>query len=100
MVLLTLLWRIIIRYEAELSKRRKVITAVFLAVMSALQMIFGALLRYQPIFDVDAIYGGAIEWVETGTFASYYNYFIFHLCHFLIFFISFCIIVQKLSIFI
>lgn len=75
LVLLTLLWRIIIRYEAELSKRRKVITAVFLAVMFALQMIFGALLRYQPIFDVDAIYGGAIEWVETGTFASYYEYF-------------------------
>ena len=73
--LLTLLWRLIGRHEAELSKRRKAITAVFPGVMFVLQMTFGALLRYQPIFDVDAIYGGAIEWVETGTFASYYEYF-------------------------
>ena len=73
--LLTLFWRVIGKHEAELSKRRKAITAAFLGVMFILQMTFGALLRYQPVFDVDAIYGGAIEWVETGTFASYYEYF-------------------------
>ncbi len=32
-------------------------------------------LRFTPSFDLDAIYGGAIQWVETGTFADYYDYF-------------------------
>ena len=30
-------------------------------------------------FDMDAIYGGAIEWVETGTFASRYDYYYYFL---------------------
>lgn len=32
-------------------------------------------LRFIPSFDLDAIYGGAIKWVQTGTFADYYDYF-------------------------
>lgn len=32
-------------------------------------------LRFTPSFDLDAIYGGAIQWVETGSFSGYYDYF-------------------------
>ena len=32
-------------------------------------------LRFQPSFDLDAIYGGAIQWLETGSFPNYYDYF-------------------------
>lgn len=32
-------------------------------------------LRYTPSFDLDAIYGGAVQWVEEGSFADYYDYF-------------------------
>lgn len=32
-------------------------------------------LRFTPSFDLDAIYGGAIQWVETGNFSGYYDYF-------------------------
>ena len=32
-------------------------------------------LRFQPSFDLDAIYGGAIQWLETGSFPDYYDYF-------------------------
>lgn len=32
-------------------------------------------LRYIPSFDLDAIYGGAIQWVEQGSFSGYYDYF-------------------------
>lgn len=32
-------------------------------------------LRFVPAFDLDAVYGGAIEWVETGSFPDYYDYF-------------------------
>lgn len=27
-------------------------------------------LRFQPSFDLDAIYGGAIQWLETGSFSE------------------------------
>lgn len=77
LTLLMLIWRICKKHEAALGKRHKAITCCFLSFMFVLQMTFGALLRYQPVFDVNAIYGGAIEWVETGSFASYYDYFIY-----------------------
>ena len=32
-------------------------------------------LRFQPSFDLNAIYGGAIQWLETGSFPDYYDYF-------------------------
>lgn len=45
-------------------------------------LLFGAVqfsrineLRFQPSFDLDAIYGGAIQWLETGSFQSYYDYY-------------------------
>ena len=68
-------WKLVNRYEAALVRRSGTVTAGFLAVMLALQVLLGAHLRYQPVFDVDAVFSGAIEWAETGTFSSYYEYF-------------------------
>ena len=65
----------IMAHEALLESHHRAITAGVLGLLFALQLTFGALLRYRPVFDVDAIYGGAIEWVETGTIASYREYF-------------------------
>ncbi len=50
------------------------IMGIFAAVMLILQIIFGAVLEFKPAFDMSAIYDGAIEWVETGTFSSQYDY--------------------------
>lgn len=35
----------------------------------------GFTLRFTPSFDMDAIYGGAIQWLEEGTFSNYYEYY-------------------------
>lgn len=35
----------------------------------------GFKLRFTPTFDMDAIYGGAIEWLKEGSFPDYYEYF-------------------------
>ena len=32
-------------------------------------------LRYAPSFDMDAIFGGAIQWLEEGSFPDYYDYY-------------------------
>lgn len=48
---------------------------VGLAVMGFFQMRMIEHLRFSPVFDLEAIYGGAIEWVETGSFPDHYDYF-------------------------
>lgn len=75
LVLFVLIWRVIEKHEAALANYRWLITFCFLDAMLIVQVTFGWLLRYWPIYDVDAVFGGAIEWVETGTFASYYEYY-------------------------
>lgn len=68
-------WRFIKNFEAVIGKYSRVITIAFLTLMAVLQIVLGLKLRYKPIFDIDAIYGGAIEWVETGSFTSYNEYY-------------------------
>ncbi len=63
------------RYEATLNRYYPVILAVFLTCMGLIQIFLGYWLRYQPVFDLGAIYNGAIQWVETGSFQDYYDYF-------------------------
>lgn len=63
------------KHETLLEKRYIVILGSFLSIMAVLQLVFGNMLRFTPAFDLDAIYGGAIAWAETGTFANYYEYF-------------------------
>lgn len=52
----------------------KRILIVFLAVTGVIQLIIGYSLQFEPVFDMGAIYNGAIEWVKTGTFAEIYDY--------------------------
>lgn len=35
----------------------------------------GFKLRFTPTFDMDAIYGGAVQWVKEGSFTRYYEYY-------------------------
>ncbi len=51
------------------------IVIAFLVVVGAFQLSKIQELRFIPAFDLDGIYGGAIEWLETGTFAGYYDYY-------------------------
>lgn len=48
---------------------------LLILVMGLVQLFLIEKLRFSPAFDLDAIYGGAIEWVEKGSFPSYYDYF-------------------------
>lgn len=68
-------WALIRKHENTLRKHTALITVVFLTGMAVLQLTMGWKLRYKPVYDIDAIFGGAVEWVETGTFASYYDYY-------------------------
>lgn len=51
------------------------ITGISLLGLCIAQIGIGLSLRYVPAWDLDAIYGGAIQWVETGAFSDYTEYF-------------------------
>ena len=63
------------RKEDFFERNYKYIVVIFLAVTFAYQMAKAGELRFVPSFDLDAIYWGALEWLQTGTFAGYYDYF-------------------------
>ena len=75
LIVLVSVWRLITRFETALARRAGLITAAFLACIGVLQLILALRLRYRPVFDIDAIFGGASQWVETGSFPSYYDYY-------------------------
>ena len=75
LIVLVSVWRLITCFEAALACRARLVTAVFLACMGLLQLIVALRLRYKPVFDIDAIFGGASQWAETGSFPSYYDYY-------------------------
>ena len=56
-------------------KNYKNILIVFDAAMFITEMVFGIMLRHGVAWDIGAVNNGAAEWVETGTFESYYQYF-------------------------
>jgi hypothetical protein len=47
----------------------------FIAVTAGMLLVIGLRLRYTPAFDLDAIFGGGRDWVLTGSFDRYQEYF-------------------------
>lgn len=74
-VLVCLLDRLAGRYERVLERNYKRILIIFSAAMFTLEMLFALALRHGTWYDVGALHQGAAEWVETGTFAGFYEYY-------------------------
>lgn len=72
---LAVVYRVLKRYEEVLKNKYNYILPVFCAVMYIIQLIAGKALEFDPVFDMGAVYHGAAEWVKTGTFGEYYDYF-------------------------
>ena len=69
------LWILIMRSEAFLERNSRRLTALFLFFMGTCQLIIIFPLRYTPVYDVEAVFSGAAEWAETGSFERYYDYY-------------------------
>lgn len=63
------------RHVDAMEKYYCVMLAVFLIVYGMIVIANGFRLRFTPAFDMDAIYGGAIQWLREGSFTNYYEYF-------------------------
>jgi hypothetical protein len=63
------------RYLKFFDKNFIKILAAYLLVLTAVQIFCGIHLRYEPMWDLDSVYGGAICWLENGTIDAYQDYF-------------------------
>lgn len=63
------------RQADAIERYYRIILPVFLTVYCIASVVIGFSLRFTPAFDMDAVYGGAVQWVETSSFADYYEYY-------------------------
>lgn len=75
LLFVVLAWLFVVKNEEFFRKNIRYFTLGFLLFMGIVQVLMIFPLRYTPKWDVDALFGGASEWVMTGDFASYHAYF-------------------------
>lgn len=63
------------RRERALERYYAQILCAVLAFFAVVQIVAGLALRFTPAWDLDAIYSGAIQWAESGSFAKYEEYY-------------------------
>ena len=67
--------KLIGKVEEKIRDSFSLIVLIFIFLYAGLQIEVGLKLRYTPALDLEAIYGGAIEWYTTGDFAAHKDYF-------------------------
>lgn len=70
-----LVWFGLKKVNHFLEKYAKWIVGGFLVAMFVLQIVFGYFLEITPNWDFRSIYQGAIDWVETGSFENFNDYY-------------------------
>lgn len=63
------------KYAERLVKYETILLILFLSVFFVVQLYLGYRLRFDSAFDFAAVYRGAVQWVETGSFRDYYEYY-------------------------
>lgn len=64
-------YNLIYIFKDFIEKNYKWITIAAASIMLILNISFGLTLRYEPMYDLGAIYNGAIGWLENGDCMSY-----------------------------
>lgn len=63
------------RYQLFFEKHFVKILTGYLFILFVVQIVCGIHLRYQPMWDLDSVYGGAVSWLENGNIDAYKDYF-------------------------
>lgn len=69
--LLVLFFRAAGKWEDLLTRRYFLLLILYAICMLSVQIGLSTLLRYHPMYDIEAIYQNALQWVDTGTFGTY-----------------------------
>lgn len=73
--IIILSYYLLTKNKTLIQKYYPYILVVFLIVYGSAILINGFSLRFTPTFDMDAIYGGAIQWLQQGSYTNYYEYY-------------------------
>lgn len=65
-------------YEETLKNYKHIILWSSLVVFSLFQLYLGNKLRITPLYDFESIYVGALDWIVTGDFSRYQEYFYYY----------------------
>ncbi len=71
LIIISCVYKLIQEKQKFFDKNYRLILTISAIILFALQMILGNELRFSPIFDLEAVYQGAIKWVTTGRFDDY-----------------------------
>lgn len=70
-VIICLCYYVFLKKEAFFQRHFNKTLIIFTLIMFSIQLIAGYSLRFEPVFDLEAIYQGAKQWASTGTFGTY-----------------------------
>lgn len=73
--LIVLAHKLLTKHQSAIDRYYRAILIGFLSLYGLLTLVNGFLLRFTPSFDLDAVYGGAVQWIEEGSFSDYYEYY-------------------------
>lgn len=78
LTVLFVVYRVMRSFAGFFQKYGKYILLLFVVVVFPVQLYISYIMRFTPQYDFLAIYHGAIEWVEQGSFPDYYEYFSYY----------------------
>ena len=72
------MYRVIKKTEKIWVKYGNWVLVVYCVVLFVVQMILGNELRVNPLYDFSSVYHGAVDWVVTGSFERFYDYYYYY----------------------
>jgi len=73
--LLFFVFKLLSSLKIDSEKRGYLILIAYMAVSTVASITLGLNLRYEPTWDLGAVFYGGLEWALTGDFQSYHKYF-------------------------
>lgn len=70
-----IIYKLINKFGDVSEKNYYKILIIFSVAFFIVEIILGLKWKYDPMYDIGALHKAAAEWVKTGTFKSYYDYF-------------------------
>lgn len=77
-VLAVFAYRIIKKTEYIWQKYGNIVLVVFVVFLFVAQLLLGNELRVNPLYDYSSLFHGATDWVVTGTFERFYDYYYYY----------------------
>ena len=77
-LIFALAYYVIYKKRVFLEKYANIIVTIYSIILVIIQVVLGNELRVIPKYDFSAIYHGALDWLVTGTFERFYDYYYYY----------------------